>query len=241
MLCCSFACLDQNAFAKPSGSSKMAPKAKYTCERIANIAARSASAARANFGTHAVIEQLLCEYLQQSDETDARNKDGSLKRGAMLTFRWHFKGAGYEETCDITARCNSVAEREVPFPDTWQTAVQCLSLDQIAEKSARNVREQEPSLTEVQCQVLGQVKPIPSVVDAASPSPGKSVALSVNGSRVVYLLCAHVEGESWLCHRGTFADGELDKDSPLAEKDLVAKDIVAEEWDKCPKSSTLLL
>ena len=55
-------------------------------------------------------------------------------------------------------------------------------------------------------------------------------------ARIVYLLCAHVRGDDWLCHRSTVIDNELDSANPLDEKDLVLKDIVRDVWeDEAPR------
>ena len=40
---------------------------------------------------------------------------------------------------------------------------------------------------------------------------------------MAHLLCAHIDGDTWLCHRGSFdADGKLNKTDPLNYHDLVA-------------------
>ena len=51
---------------------------------------------------------------------------------------------------------------------------------------------------------------------------GATSLLAGDGSRMAYLLCAQVRGDTWLCHRGSFQDGTLNESDPLTEYDLVA-------------------
>ena len=39
---------------------------------------------------------------------------------------------------------------------------------------------------------------------------------------MAHLLCAHIDGDTWLCHRGSFEDGKLNDTDPLNYHDLVA-------------------
>ena len=90
----------------------MAPKAKYTRNRLAAAAADEA------------LEVLTCECVHVAEETSAF-ADGSLRRAALLTFRWRLKTrTGHEEHATVTARTNNVAERGVPLPSHWRTAMQ---------------------------------------------------------------------------------------------------------------------
>jgi hypothetical protein len=96
-------------------------------------------------------------------------------------------------------------------------------LDARAGDSASSARIREPGLKEIECAFLGQAK-------APIARAGQVVALQEKGARVVYLLCAHIEKNDWLVHRGSFVNGLLDE-NPFQEKHLVHKDIVGEAWD----------
>ena len=39
---------------------------------------------------------------------------------------------------------------------------------------------------------------------------------------MAHIICAQVDGATWLCHRGSFEDGALSDEDPLNERDLVA-------------------
>ena len=205
----------------------MPPKGKYTHNRLAAAAADSASDARATLPNAEALESLTCDYVHAPDETNTK-ADGSLRRGANLTFRWRLKTTtGHEEDAIVTARTNHIMERTVPLPPHWRTAMQCINLERLCAASAGKVND--PEISNVRCAVLGQAKePQPPSADGAGE--GKTVALQADGARVVFILCAHVLDRVWLCHRGTFVDGTL-ADNPFQEHDLVRKDIVAEAWD----------
>lgn len=74
---------------------------------------------------------------------------------------------------------------------------------------------------EIDCKALG-------VCEKASPAevgehqPGATVLLAGDGHRMAHLLCAHIDEDTWLCHRGSFEDGKLNETDPLHEHDLVA-------------------
>ena len=72
----------------------MAPKGRYTSDVFAAVASRSAAAVREQYRNSGV--RLACEYVHQPAEEHC-NKNGSLRRDAPLTFRWHAEGNGYKE------------------------------------------------------------------------------------------------------------------------------------------------
>jgi hypothetical protein len=189
-------------------------------------AAAAAIESRRELPNASALEALTCEYVHAPDENTTCS-DGSLRRTALLTFRWRLKtNTGHEERCDVLVRTNNVTQRRVPLPQHWMTAMACLSLERWCDEGRRKVRD--PDARDVQCVPLGQVnQPLPA---AEGAGPGRTVALQVHGRRVIFLLCAHVQDSLWLCHRGSFAGDGLAED-PFQESDLVQKDIVVEAWD----------
>ncbi len=205
----------------------MPPKKIYSNQRFAQVGAESAAKARATYQNSFPME-LSCEHLPEFDKAFCQN-DGKLRRDTPLTFRWRVKCAGYEATHDVNARCNHVTERGVPLPEHWRTAMQCLTLEARAEASTGDMRE--TGVSQVRCEVLGQARILePSCAESEEPETGKIIALRTGESRVMFFLCAHVHGNEWLCHRGSFVDGAL-AENPFQEKDLFRKDIVAETWN----------
>ena len=111
-------------------------KHRYTPERFRVIAETSTKKALDNLPNALTVESLSCEYIHKPTPQEL-NRDGSLRRDAALCFRWHLQCPGYNETCDVDARCNNVTERSVPFPDHWRTALQCLHLDSLAKATVK--------------------------------------------------------------------------------------------------------
>ena len=187
----------------------MAPK-KYTLERLNEIAVDSATKMKGLLQSG----HLTCEYIC--------DKDNTITKSDLLSFRWYVESSGYNDTYEVTARCNHVVERGIPFPDRWRTALKCLKLHDQVRECTGNVMEFGAS--NVKCELLGQAK------IQCDDRIGKTVALNNNGSRVVYLLCGHVENDEWMLHNGSYIDNELDS-NPFQEKDLICKNIVADAWD----------
>ena len=172
----------------------MAPKGRYTRNHLAAATAEAATAARASLPNADTLQTLTCEYVHTPDETNTY-ADGALRRAAHLTFRWRLKTkAGHEEHFDVTARTNNATEQGVPLPPHWRTALQCLSLERLCEASAGKVSD--PGISDVRCAVLGQAREPPPPDGTGA---GRTIALQVDGARVVFFLCAHVRNGRRLC------------------------------------------
>ena len=182
----------------------MAPKRKFTRELFESIAESSAAKERDKCSSGVLLN---CEYLHEPDEAPAK-EDGTLRRETSLTFRWKVEGRGVNECCEVQVRANHATERGVAIPELWRTAMQCFDLDRSAEQSASDARSREAGLTDIECLYVGRAK-------TPMEGTGKVVALNLNGARAACLLCAHVENEEWLVHRGSFVEGQL-ADNPLA-------------------------
>ena len=142
----------------------MAPKAgKYNRERLLNLGAGSAEAALRNLAGASEVERLTCDYLGVPADGGGYDAAALPRHNTNVAYQWRVRAGIYDETSIVPTRCSNIANRGVPLPDAWGTALQCLTLDSLAERSAMHVREQEPTLTEVQFEALGQAKPMPPV------------------------------------------------------------------------------
>ena len=141
------------------------------------------------------------------------------------------------ETVVVKVRCNHAASRSVPFPETWRTALRCDRLSSIAEASVQKACE-EFGFSDLECRILGKPHEQPLPRPNAKYAPGSTVMLQTdNGGRLDFLLCAHVHGDVWLCHLGTFKDNAFDRDNPFDAKDLVLKDVLRDAWEPDGPSS----
>ena len=123
-----------------------------------------------------------------------------------------------EQKTQVHVRCGNACRQGVPFPQNWQTALTCQKLAPLAENAAKDARDE--ICRNVDCKLLGIVRGAPSA-SSGDMLAGSILALETSSARIPYILCAPVCGSTWLCHRGSFEDGNLDKDNPLNEKDLV--------------------
>ena len=121
----------------------MAPKAAYTPGRLTAAAQKSAAQVRKDFPDLVTEHELNCEAFLESGQ--------ELRRASEVVFRWRFRGAGHDEVADVTARCNNVCERGVPLPESWTTALKCLSLLRISHDTVEHIRSTERGLTDVSC------------------------------------------------------------------------------------------
>ena len=198
----------------------MPPKGAFTLERVqqfATVAAEGACARLAGDGTPHV-DHLSCEYRGVTVEDGAYDINETPTKRSTLVYAWHATSCGHLETTLVQVKCGHAADRGVPFPKNWQTALRCSNLKAIADDAAKAARDELGRDTD--CKLLGVAKrttpPEPGVHE-----PGGTVMLSGECSRMAHLLCAKVGGDTWLCHRGSFQDGELNKLVPLSEHDMV--------------------
>ena len=80
----------------------MAPKATYTYERLAAVAAQSATEARVEYFSP-LIEHLGCHV--------ARRSEAQPKRSSEVAFQWRFRGAGDDKTCEVKGLCSHMVDR----------------------------------------------------------------------------------------------------------------------------------
>ena len=76
--------------------------------------------------------------------------------------------------------------------------------------------------------MLGQLRAPAGVPWGAGTT---AVLKAPTGGRMDVLLCAHIDGDRWLCHSGTLISGRVDLENPFALVDLVEKDVVCDAFD----------
>ena len=115
-----------------------------------------------------------------------------------------------------------MVERAVPFPGRWKTALNSLQLHKTVREGAEFVTNLGTS--NITCELVGQAK------WACDENFGKTVTLNENVSRVLFLLCARIENDEWLVHKGSYENDVLATD-PFQEKDFAVKNLVKDAWD----------
>ena len=199
-------------------SSEMPPKSAFTLERVQAfgvVAAEDARTRLANDGGPACV-QLTCEYRGVAVDDGAYDINKTPTRRSTIAYQWHATACGQHEQLLVTVRCDNASGQGVPFPQTWQTALRCSSLQTIADDAAKAAREEIGG--EIACTLLGVAK---TTDEGGEYQPGATMLSAGDGSRMAHILCARVSGDTWLCHRGSFEDGALNEPDPLNEHDLV--------------------
>ena len=198
----------------------MPPKGGFTVERIHGFAALAVERAQARLIDEGLVfDHLTCEYRGVAAADDVRDPKANVSQRSKLVYEWRVCAAGVDENTLVTVRCDHASDRGVPFPAHWQTALKCQQLTSLSKSAAEEARAEIGR--DVYCKVVGIVKATsPASSDGAVP--GNILLLEIGAARIPYILCALVSGTTWLCHRGSFDEGSLDKDNPLNEKDLVS-------------------
>ena len=144
---------------------------------------------------------LACTYVQE---------DVQITKNAEATFQWSAKTSDYERVEEVRVIARNANNQGVPLPTSWRTVSLCLPLDEMACRSAD--AERSAAYPELTCEILGMPKPV-AVPSTDDLTPGNVVALRTQaGERLDYLLCAHVQNARWLCHRGSFLEGQFDNE-----------------------------
>ena len=198
----------------------MPPKGTFTLERIHGFATLAVERAQARLIDEGVVlDHLSCEYRGVAATDGVTDLQANAPYRSKLVYEWRVCAAGVNEKTLVTVRCGDASNRGVPFPDSWQTALKCQQLTSVAKSAAEEARAEIGR--EVDCMVVGVVKG-PSSPSSDETVPGNILLLESGVARIPYILCALVSGSTWLCHRGSFDEGILDRDNQLNEKYLVS-------------------
>ena len=152
--------------------------------------------------------------------TQGHEYDGNLipTGRSALAYEWHAPMGKHHAQDLVRVRCDLISTRGVPIPRGWQTAVRCSGLQEVADEAAKAAREDLER--DIACKLLG-VAQRTTLPEPGEQKPGATVLLANDGSRMAFLLSAQIDGDTWLCHRGSFRDGKMNETDPLHEHDLV--------------------
>ena len=196
----------------------MPPKGAFTLERIHGFALFAVERAQARLVDEGLVfDHLSCEYRGVCID-GLRDLNANVTKRCTLVYAWNIRSGEVHEQTFVRVICENALRQGVPFPANWQTALKCQGLSPLARSAAEEARAEIGR--DVNCKVVGVVKG-PSSPSSDEPVPGNIMPLETGAARIPYILCALVSGSTWLCHRGTFDEDNLDKDNPFNEKDLV--------------------
>ena len=198
----------------------MPPKAAFTLERLQSFGVVAVDGVRLRLAKDGgpPCDQLTCEYrgVAINDEEYAANKLPTSR--STIAYEWHATVGGHREQSLVRVRCDKASTQGVPSPQTWHTALRCSNLQRTADEAAEAAREELGG--DIACKLLGVAK-CKALSEQGEHQPGDTAVLTGDGSRMAHILCARISGDTWLCHRGSFRDGQLHELDPLSEHDLV--------------------
>ena len=122
--------------------------------------------------------------------------------------------------------CRKAVSQAVPFPSHWRTAIPFVADVAKLLQAATVHASQKAENSIVTCKLLG----IPVEDDRLDALCGEEsgTLVSLRGSTGApqdFLLVAHVDEDTWICHPGSNANGLFCEVAPFDLKDLVAKNI----------------
>ena len=152
------------------------------------------------------------------------DEGSEIKFDTIVTFEWNFVSRDYNEADvhQVSFRDAVKPQRTVPYPSSWSTVVPLVAALPSAIGDSTSKAAMVSNNANVRCQVLGAPKDL-ATLDSLSGAPVSVVHLTTpQGTRQDHLLCARVDGDTWICHPGTTCrDGALFTDDPFKEDDLV--------------------
>ena len=174
------------------------------------------------------VDMCMCVCLRAHGRYIGVSGSASISRPDLI-FRWAIALEDEIHESEVSMRADHASERGVPLPPDWQNAMRCRDLSSRAEAAPRAL-EAVDGVSELSCSLIG----VPKLCCAPSGGehcPGSIVALRAPSSgRMNFALVAHIDGNRWFCHAGSFKVGE--QGSPacgcLDEPSLIIKEIVAE-------------
>ena len=154
---------------------------------------------------------------------------------AFVVFTWAASWGSNAESKQVRVRVNNALDpqRRIPLPENWDVALGALG----KLKDARQIPPAELPLNIMPptCDLVGVPKPVLPAL--AGLAPGACVALSEGGSRVNYVLVAHVSGDVWFCSTGGKTFGETIVPETVWHGDFCApRDVVRDAWDEALRS-----
>ena len=170
--------------------------------------------------------EFTCEYLGVLTD-DGFKLEARPTLRSTVGHKWSYRDNTVNVSQTKKARYDYSVEHGTSMPEQWKTALKCRRLSVIARESAA-LFEEHSGLRDVTCRVIGLPRPVTIHLDGRIEL-GSILKLAMGIAPVEYVLCAHVEGQTWLCHRGSFEGNALSR-TPFDESDLAVKVLTADLW-----------
>ena len=148
-----------------------------------------------------------------------------------VAYEWSCTSPDINATYMHTMRCENAIHHAVPFPSQWKTAIPFLANVTKLLPAATKHASQKAENSIVTCKLLGIPVADERLDTLCGEESGSLVSLQGPNTelRQDFLLVAHVQEDTWICHPGSNANGLLCEVAPFDLEDLVAKDIRVEK------------
>ena len=168
--------------------------------------------------------EVTCEYLGVlKDEGFTLEAKPTLR--STVGYKWSYRDNAVDVSHTKKARYDYSLEHNTSLPEQWKTALKCSRLPGIARESAA-LFEEESGLRDVSCRLVGVPRPVAIHLDGRIEL-GSILKLAMGEAPVEHVLCAQVEGQFWLCYRGSL-EGNVVGTTSFDESDLVVKNLTAD-------------
>ena len=196
----------------------MSSRSGYTSERMREIGRTSADQARNNLQRVIVarVRALTCDYCGVVSTEGTVDAGATVRGNSCVAYRWTVVGDGFEEQHVTHVRTDKAVCRGVAFPKGWKMGLQNLDIPDVVRGHVERAKV-ESRVPGLGCRLLGAPKRV------RIPEGGHQVGAVVSLNGMATALCAHVDEDQWLCHRGSCSPGGTpDEENPWRVKDLEA-------------------
>ena len=205
----------------------MPPKVQLTrgrAEQLGQHAAEQATLRLEGESLHA-LPRLSCTFRGLASGDEVVDVSGPIATRAQLVYEWQATGVGVQEALQTRVKANHASMRGVPFPKTWTTALRCQDPASLTGQAVQHWREAS-GLADLSCRLLGPAK-MKAVVDSGPMQEGYLAMLQTGETVMAYVLCAHIQDNLWLCHRGAFnGEDNVNMADPFNECSLVPGNVM---------------
>jgi hypothetical protein len=142
------------------------------------------------------------------------DSQAKLKWSSVVAYEWSAITNTADEKQRVEVRCDHAIHQAIPLPDGWATGLRNAHLHDAA-RAACSLLQANEVFANIDCRAIGAPKR--ANVGSGPHDAGSVVRLKApDGSRQDYLLCAHVRGDAWICHKGSVDRHRvLDDDDPF--------------------------
>ena len=132
-----------------------------------------------------------CEFLKPE------GKQRGIYSGS---FRWRVELGGFRAEANVVVRLDHVGNTGILLPTGWKTALQLPDLTSVADEAVKATGARS-GISDLTCTLLG----MPRNNDVVRGGIVQTAVVQHKGAAIDVLLCARINGDRWVCHRGNDA------------------------------------